>query len=50
MEEEVLHGGLVNRVVRVGDTVRRIPGDCTATIHRLLAHVARGWTRATRQK
>lgn len=29
----------MNRVVRVGDTVRRIPGDCTQTIHRLLAHV-----------
>lgn len=39
MDEEVLHGGFVNRVVRVGDTVRRIPGSCTATVHRLLAHV-----------
>jgi len=29
----------VNTVVRVGDTVRRIPGNCTPTIHRLLAHV-----------
>jgi hypothetical protein len=29
----------MNRVVRVGDTVRRIPGNCTPTIHRLLAHV-----------
>jgi len=29
----------VNSVVRVGDTVRRIPGNCTPTIHRLLAHV-----------
>jgi Phosphotransferase enzyme family len=39
MGEEVLHGGFVNSVVRVGDTVRRIPGNCTPTIHRLLAHV-----------
>jgi hypothetical protein len=39
MEEEVLRGGFVNTVVRVGDTVRRIPGNCTPTIHRLLAHV-----------
>jgi aminoglycoside phosphotransferase (APT) family kinase protein len=39
MEEEVLRGGFVNSVVRVGDTVRRIPGKCTPTIHRLLAHV-----------
>ncbi len=29
----------MNRVVRVGDTVRRTPGKCTPTIHRLLAHV-----------
>jgi len=29
----------VNSVVRVGDTVRRIHGNCTPTIHRLLAHV-----------
>ena len=39
MEEEVLRGGFVNKVVRVGDTVRRSPGDCTPTIHRLLTHV-----------
>jgi hypothetical protein len=39
MEEEVLRGGFVNSVVRVGDTVRRIPGNCTPTIHRLLTHV-----------
>jgi Phosphotransferase enzyme family len=46
MEEEVLRGGFVNSVVRVGDTVRRIPGKCTPTIHRLLAHVReRGVTR-----
>ena len=29
----------MNSVVRVGETVRRIPGDCTPTVHRLLAHV-----------
>ena len=29
----------MNSVVRVGDTVRRIPGNCTPTIHRLLVHV-----------
>ena len=40
MKEEVLHGGHMNRVVRVGDTVRRVPGDCTPTIHRLLTHVS----------
>jgi aminoglycoside phosphotransferase (APT) family kinase protein len=39
MEEEILRGGFVNSVVRVGDTVRRISQNCTPTIHRLLAHV-----------
>lgn len=39
MEEEELHGGFVNRVVRVGDTVRRVPGHSTPTIHRLLRYV-----------
>lgn len=39
MEEEVLRGGYVNSVVRVGDTVRRVPTKSTPTIHRLLAHV-----------
>lgn len=38
-EEIPLHGGWVNRVVRVGDTVRRMPGPGTPTVHRLLAHV-----------
>jgi hypothetical protein len=33
MEEEVLRGGFINNVVRVGDTVRRVPGHWTATIH-----------------
>jgi aminoglycoside phosphotransferase (APT) family kinase protein len=39
MQEEVLSGGNMNHVVRVGDTVRRVAGVCTPTIHRLLAHV-----------
>ena len=38
MEEEVLTGGNMNRVVRVGDTVRRPAGACTPTIHRLLSY------------
>jgi len=37
-EEHVLEGGHVNRVTRVGDTVRRSAGPWTPTIHRLLAH------------
>jgi hypothetical protein len=37
-EEHVLAGGHVNRVTRVGDTVRRRAGPWTPTIHRLLRH------------
>ncbi|HZZ87970.1 MAG TPA: aminoglycoside phosphotransferase family protein [Caulobacteraceae bacterium] len=38
--EAVLHGGLVSgRVVRVGDTVRRVAGPWTPTIQALLAHL-----------
>jgi hypothetical protein len=38
-----LSGGSMNEVVRVGDTVRRVAGPWTPTVHRLLAHVrARG--------
>lgn len=45
LEEQVLAGGNVNRVVRVGDTVRRNAGPYTTTIHRLLSHVrAKGLT------
>ena len=45
VEEQPLAGGHVNRVVRVGDTVRRNAGPCTATIHRLLSHArAKGLT------
>jgi len=35
-----LVGGLVNRVVRVGDTVRRPTGPWTAAVQGLLAHLA----------
>jgi Ser/Thr protein kinase RdoA (MazF antagonist) len=38
MDEEVLTGGHVNTVVRVGDTVRRPAGAWTPTVHRLLRH------------
>lgn len=37
--EETLRGGM-NTVVRAGDTVRRPTGPWTATIHRLLDHLA----------
>ncbi|MER5494456.1 aminoglycoside phosphotransferase family protein [Streptomyces sp. NPDC002490] len=40
MEEEILTGGGVNHVVRVGDTVRRPTGPWTPTVHALLAHLA----------
>jgi aminoglycoside phosphotransferase (APT) family kinase protein len=39
MDESPLHGGFVNTVVRVGETVRRKAGPWTATTQRLLAHV-----------
>lgn len=47
--EEVLPGGLVTAVVRVGDTVRRgMPGSADF-VHRLLRHLeALGWTHAPR--
>jgi len=35
--EERLTGGNMNEVVRIGDTVRRIPGPWTPTVHALLA-------------
>ncbi|WP_439422988.1 phosphotransferase [Saccharothrix sp. HUAS TT10] len=40
MEEEVLTGGGLNEVVRVGSTVRRPTGPWTPTVHRLLEHLA----------
>jgi hypothetical protein len=38
-DEQPLHGGMMNAVVRAGDTVRRKVGPQTPTIHRLLSHV-----------
>lgn len=38
MEEEILTGGHMNTVVRIGDTVRRPAGAWTPTVHRLLCH------------
>ncbi len=38
--EEVLAGGKLNTVVRVGDTVRRPAGPWTETVHGLLRHLA----------
>jgi aminoglycoside phosphotransferase (APT) family kinase protein len=46
MEEELLTGGHMNTVVRVGDTVRRPAGAWTPTVHRLLCHARErgvGW-------
>lgn len=37
--EELLHGGEINDVVRVGDTVRRAARPSTRTIHALLKHL-----------
>ncbi len=37
--EELLQGGNVARVCRVGDTVRREPGPCTVQVNDLLTHV-----------
>ena len=36
---EVLGGGAVNKVVRIGDTVRRSAGSWTPTVHALLRHL-----------
>ena len=40
VEEEVLTGGGLNEVVRVGSTVLRPVGPWTPTVHRLLEHLA----------
>jgi hypothetical protein len=40
-EDEVLEGGNLSHVVRVGDTVRRPTGPWTPTIHALLRHLER---------
>ena len=46
-DEELLTGGNMTRVVRVGNTVRRTAGPWTPTIHALLRHVrAAGFTEA----
>ncbi|MYW02215.1 phosphotransferase [Streptomyces sp. SID3343] len=39
MDEEVLAGGGVNHVVRIGSTVRRPAGPWTRTVHALLDHL-----------
>lgn len=49
MVEEVLAGGLVNEVVRVGGTVRRGVGDHTPFVHALLGVFEElGWSGAPR--
>lgn len=49
MTEEQLQGGFVNVVVRVGETVRREPGERAEFVHALLAHLeARNWPGAPR--
>jgi aminoglycoside phosphotransferase (APT) family kinase protein len=49
VHEELLPGGFVNQVVRVGDTVRRKPGPHSAFVRRLLIHLERaGWDGAPR--
>ncbi|GAA1279073.1 aminoglycoside phosphotransferase family protein [Saccharothrix xinjiangensis] len=40
MEEELLTGGGLNEVVRIGATVRRPTGPWTPNVHRLLEHLA----------
>jgi hypothetical protein len=49
VEEQPLTGGVVNTVVRVGETVRRSTGPWTPTVHSLLEHLrAAGFTYAPR--
>ncbi|UBU15834.1 phosphotransferase [Nonomuraea gerenzanensis] len=49
MSETPLPGGFVNAVVRVGDTVRRVPGPRAAFVHHLLRLFERhGWAGAPR--
>ncbi|MET8007086.1 hypothetical protein [Nonomuraea glycinis] len=48
-QEEILTGGGVNEVVRIGATVRRPVGPWTPAVHGLLGHLAaRGFTGAPR--
>ena len=42
MEERVLGGGAVSKVVRVGTTVRRTPHERSEYVRDLLAHFERG--------
>lgn len=45
--EQLLPGGFVNAVIRVGDTVRRPPSPNAGFVHDLLVHLERsGWTGA----
>jgi hypothetical protein len=47
--EERLPGGFVNDVIRVGDTVRRTPGEQAVYVRELLEHFeASGWQGAPR--
>jgi aminoglycoside phosphotransferase (APT) family kinase protein len=47
--EQLLSGGFVNRVVRVGDTVRRTAPDRAGFVRSLLRHLEeRGWSGAPR--
>lgn len=49
MQEELLTGGNLNPVVRVGDTVRRRTGDWTPAVHQLLRYLdATGFDAAPR--
>ncbi|MBQ1025362.1 aminoglycoside phosphotransferase family protein [Micromonospora sp. C95] len=49
VEREILTGGGVNEVVRIGDTVRRPTGPWSARVHDLLRHLAaRGFAAAPR--
>lgn len=41
MTEQVLHGGDLNLVVRVGDAVRRPTGPWSPAVHALLLHFER---------
>ena len=41
MTEEVLHGGDLTTVVKIGDTVRRETGPWSAAVHELLLHFER---------
>lgn len=51
MNEEILAGGFINEVVRVGDTVRRTPHPNADFVHTLLAHFeACGWAGAPRYR